>query len=138
MESTCRQSVHFPPFPLLWRRTFQSIHSHITGTGGIRRNLWERTSPVVKISKKEKQYTIETTTDLKSLKVEFELGKEFEQELFDERRVKTVVVAKDGNLLETFDANGVKSELTWSADGTSLNVVYNAGDVVSIRSFVRQ
>lgn len=75
---------------------------------------------------------------MKTLTAEFELGKEFEQEIVDGRKVKTVFKAEGAFLLETQYLDAFESHAEWKFDEKNLVVTYVAGGVVGVQSSQRQ
>merc|ERR1712226_2018 len=103
------------------------------GVGFILRKAATSSSPVMDITKNGDKWKIVTSTSLKSMELNFELGKSFEEETIDGRKVTTTVtaespdtwvtmqVAKDGKrtvkAVRKFTDAGIDIEM--SVDGVS-------------------
>lgn len=102
------------------------------------RKLAEKAKPTIMISHNGTTYTIETKTALDNRKIEFEIGKEFEQKLIDGAASKTIIqAANDGRLVELADVNGMTSTAEWKAGECELVTTYHVGDVTAVRMFQR-
>ena len=65
------------------------------------RNLAKTSTPTVEITKDGDQYSLKTVTAIKTSEIKFELGKEFEEDRMDGKKVKTVVNAEGNKLIQT-------------------------------------
>lgn len=105
----------------------------------MQRRFANEEGPSIKISTTgTNKYTIESTTGDKTLKADFELGKPFEQEIFDGRKADSLVVAEGGDLVEKQIIDRTHSDTLWHVDGTKLVATYKISDVTAVRKFDRQ
>jgi len=106
------------------------------GANFVLRNLAKTSTPVFEVSKDGEQFTMKTTTTLKTSEIKFELGKEFEENRLDGKKVKTVVVA-DGNKLVQTQYGDKEVKIVREFNGDELKVTSTVGDVTSVRVYNR-
>jgi len=106
------------------------------GVNFVMRNLAKTSTPTVEITKDGDQYSLKTITAIKTSEIKFELGKEFEEDRMDGKKVKTVVNAEGNKLIQTqFGDKEVK--IVREFDDKELKVVCTVGSVVSTRVYTK-
>jgi len=111
------------------------------GVNFVMRNLAKTSSPTVEITKDGDTYSLKTTTAIKTSEIKFELGKEFEEDRMDGKKVKTVIEA-DGNKLIQTQLGDKEVKIVREFNDKELKVVCTveskAGPIVSTRIYNRQ
>ncbi|XP_014096051.1 probable fatty acid-binding protein [Bactrocera oleae] len=106
------------------------------GVGMVMRKMGNSVSPTVELKKDGETYTFTTTSTFKTSSINFKLGKEFDEETLDGRKVKSVITLEgnklvqeqkgdkpstivreftDSELVTTLTINGVKSVRLYKA-----------------------
>jgi fatty acid-binding protein 3 len=104
------------------------------GVNFVMRNLAKTSTPTVEITKDGDQYSMKTITAIKTSEIKFELGKEFEEDRMDGKKVKTVVNV-DGNKLIQTQFGDKEVKIVREFNDKELKVVCTVGSVVSTRVY---
>lgn len=70
-----------------------------TGVGYFLRKIGNSVSPTVELKKEGDKYQLITESTFKNSTIDFELGKEFEEETLDGRKVQSVVTLEGNKLI---------------------------------------
>lgn len=73
---------------------------NITGVGMVMRKMGNSVSPTVELKKDGETYTFTTTSTFKTSSINFKLGKEFDEETLDGRKVKSVITLEGNKLVQ--------------------------------------
>jgi len=111
------------------------------GIGFMLRKAATSSTPTMDISKSGNEWTIVTSTTLKSMTIKFELGKGFEETTVDGRKVTTTVTAEGDDTWITMQVakdgkNTVKVVRKFTDAG--IDVEMSVADVVSKQFYARQ
>ncbi|GAB6030059.1 DNA-binding proteins Bright/BRCAA1/rbp1 [Chamberlinius hualienensis] len=107
------------------------------GVGMVTRKMANTATPVQTITEDGNKFTIKTETSFKTTVIEFELGKEFDENTADGRKVKTTVT-KDGNKLIQTQKGDKDSVLIREFNGNEMKMTLKADDVVCTRVYQKQ
>lgn len=108
------------------------------GVGLVTRKMGNSVSPVVELKKEGDVYTLTSSSTFKTTVISFELGKEFDEETADGRKVKSTITL-DGNKL-TQVQKGTDRTTTIVRDFTAdeLKAVMPVDDIVCTRIYKAQ
>jgi hypothetical protein len=106
------------------------------GVGAVMAKLGSTAKPTLKFSVDGDTWTMKSETTLKSTKVEFKLGVEFDETTADDRKMKTTFTL-DGNKLTQDQKGEIPSVITREVDGDKMVVKCMAKDVVATRYYAK-
>ncbi|XP_067887785.1 fatty acid-binding protein, liver-like [Heterodontus francisci] len=107
------------------------------GVNAALRKLGNRTKTITNISIDNDIITLETTSMVKSTKIHFKVGKEFDETTADDRKTKTTVTYENGQLVQAQRWNGRETTLVRELKDDKLILTCTIGDVVCIRTYQR-
>ncbi|XP_031617429.1 probable fatty acid-binding protein [Contarinia nasturtii] len=105
------------------------------GVGYFTRTIGNSVQPTVELKKHGDKYTLSTTSTFKNSDLTFELGKEFEEETLDGRKVKSVMTL-DGNKLVHKQGGKPPSTITREFKANEMIATMKVKDVVATRKYV--
>ncbi|XP_072112173.1 fatty acid-binding protein, liver-like [Mobula birostris] len=105
------------------------------GVGMALRNLAKMAKPTTTITKDGDTITIATDSTIKSTKIHFKFGEEFEETTADSRKTKTTVVMDNGKMIQTQRWDGKETTLVRELIDDKLILTCTMGDVVCTRTY---
>uniref|UniRef100_UPI00398E324D fatty acid-binding protein, liver-like n=1 Tax=Pristiophorus japonicus TaxID=55135 RepID=UPI00398E324D len=105
------------------------------GVGLPLRKLGNTAKPTTIISKNGDIITISTESKVKSTKIQFKLGEEFDETTADVRKTKTTVTLDNGKLVQTQRWNGKETTFVRELRDGKLILTCTMGNVVSTRTY---
>merc|ERR1712227_564816 len=113
------------------------------GVGMILKKAATATTPVMTVTEEGGQWTIKTSTMLKSMELKFKLGEEFEEKTPDGREVKAVVTQEGDKLITVQTAKkegekSTKSTREFFDDKCIVTIEIAGTDVVCTQTFTRK
>merc|ERR1712042_164811 len=113
------------------------------GVGMILKKAATATTPVMTVSEENGEWTIKTSTMLKSMELKFKLGEEFEEKTPDGREVKAVVTQEGDKLITVQTAKkegekSTKSTREFFDDKCVVTIEITGTDVVCTQTFTRK
>ena len=110
------------------------------GVGLIMRKIGNTTKPNVKLTQNGDEWTLTTTSAVKTHVIKFKLNEAVDEETLDGRKVKSTFVLDGNKLVQTQrdKDNNVSCEIVREiTDNGELKVTAKAGDVESVRVYHR-
>ncbi|XP_055490196.1 fatty acid-binding protein, liver-like [Leucoraja erinacea] len=107
------------------------------GVGLALRNFAKIASPTTTISKDGDTITLATDSTMKSTKIIFKLGEEFDETTADNRNTKTTVTMDKGKMVQTQRWEGKETTLDRELKDGKLILTCTMGDVVCTRIYRR-
>jgi fatty acid-binding protein 3 len=111
------------------------ISNCIPGVGMIQRNLASKAKPVMEWVQQGGKYVQKTTTTFKSFEIVFTLGEEFDEELADGRKSKSVITIEGNKITHKQRSGSTESTITREFNGNEMITKFYCGDVVATRVF---
>lgn len=105
------------------------------GVGYFQRTIGNGVQPTVELKKNGNKYTLLTTSTFKNSDITFELGKEFEEETLDGRKVKSIMTL-DGNKLTHKQGGHPPSTIIREFKDNEMVATMKVKDVVCTRKYV--
>uniref|UniRef100_UPI00398E757F fatty acid-binding protein, liver-like n=1 Tax=Pristiophorus japonicus TaxID=55135 RepID=UPI00398E757F len=105
------------------------------GVGLAQRTLASTAKPVTTISTNGDTITIATESLIKSTKIQFKLGEEFDETTADDRKTKTTVTMDNGKLVQAQRWNGKETTLIRELADGKLILTCTIRDVVCTRIY---
>lgn len=105
------------------------------GVGYFTRTIGNSVQPTVELKKNGDKYTLLTTSTFKNSALHFELGKEFEEETLDGRKVKSVITL-DGNKLIQKQGGKPPSTIIREFKANEMITTMKVKDVTATRKYV--
>ncbi|XP_051879149.1 fatty acid-binding protein, heart-like [Pristis pectinata] len=105
------------------------------GVGVALRNLAKMAKPTTTISKDGDTIILATDSTIKSTKICFKLGEEFDETTADSRKTKTTVVMDKGKMVQTQRWDGKETTLVRELKDDKLILTCTMGDVVCTRTY---
>lgn len=109
----------------------------ILGVGFVLRKLANSSVATIELKKEGDQYTLVTTSKIKSFSDTFKLDEEYEEETKDGRKVKSTVT-KEGNKFIQKQVGNPSSTVIREFTEKELITTLTVGDVVCTRKYVVQ
>lgn len=116
----------------LSNQLFRSIL--FTGVGYFLRKIGNSVSPTVELKKEGDKYQLITESTFKNSTIDFELGKEFEEETLDGRKVPSVVTL-EGNKLIHKQGGTPKSEIIREFGDKEMTATMTVNNVTCTRKY---
>lgn len=114
---------------------FSFFFNHIpTGVGWFLRRIGNTVSPSVELKKNGNRYTLVTLSTFKDTEIVFELGKPFEEETLDGRKV-TSVITLEGNKLIQKQGGDPPSEIIREFGPTEMTATMKVNNIVCTRKY---
>jgi len=107
------------------------------GVGVIQRNIAAKAHPKVEWLVNDGKWTQKTATVMKNFEITFVPGVEFDEELADGRKAKSVVVIEGNKLTHKANAGGTESVVTRVFNGNEMVSTFTCGGVTATRVFKR-
>ncbi|XP_064460511.1 fatty acid-binding protein-like [Ornithodoros turicata] len=107
------------------------------GVGMTWRKLASTSKPVVEIKNEGDQWSLKTSTFLKTSEIKFKLGEEFEENRIDGVTVKTVINL-DGDKLVQKQFGDKEVSIVREVDNGELKVTCTLDNIVSTRKYVKE
>lgn len=104
------------------------------GVGYFTRAIGNSVTPTVELRKNGNKYELHTTSTFKNSIINFELGKEFDEETLDGRNVKSVVTL-EGNKLIQKQGGSPKSEIIREFGDKEMVATMKVNNVVATRKY---
>nr|ABE77153.1 intracellular fatty acid binding protein [Pacifastacus leniusculus] len=109
------------------------------GVGMMLRKLGQTSKPTVELLEKNEEWTLKTTTTMKTTELKFKLGQEIDESTFDGRDCKTVFTLEGDKLIQTQNATkGKSAKYTREFTDTQMIMLSECDGVVSKRIYKRQ
>lgn len=105
------------------------------GVGYFTRTVGNSVQPTVELKKNGDKYTLLTTSTFKNSEIHFELGKEFEEETLDGRKVKSIITL-DGNKLTHKQGGNPPSTIIREFKDNEMIATMKVKNVVATRKYV--
>lgn len=105
------------------------------GVGYFTRTIGNSVQPTVELKKHGDKYTLLTTSTFKNSELNFQLGKEFEEETLDGRKVKSVMTM-EGNKLIHKQGGKPPSTITREFKDNEMIATMTVGKVTATRKYV--
>lgn len=105
-----------------------------TGVGFVLRKIGNSVSPTVELKKDGDKFTLVTSSTFKNTEIEFELGKEFDEETLDGRKIKSVITL-DGNKLIQKQGGEPASTIIREFTEKEMVATMTVGEVVCTRKY---
>lgn len=105
------------------------------GVGYFTRTVGNSVQPTVELKKNGDQYTLLTTSTFKNSEIHFRLGKEFEEETLDGRKVKSVITL-DGNKLVHKQGGHPPSTIVREFKENEMIATMKVKDITATRKYV--
>ncbi|XP_072900024.1 fatty acid-binding protein, liver-like [Hemitrygon akajei] len=105
------------------------------GVGMTLRSLAKMAKPTTTISKDGDTITIATDSTIKSTKIHFKFGEEFDETTADNRKTKTTVVMDNGKIVQTQRWDGKETTLVRELIDDKLILTCTMGDAVCTRTY---
>lgn len=105
------------------------------GVGYFQRTIGNSVYPTVELKKHGDKYTLLTTSTFKNSEIHFELGKEFEEETVDGRKVKSVITL-DGNKMTHKQGGNPPSTIVREFKDNEMIATMKVKNVVCTRKYV--
>ncbi|XP_069777879.1 fatty acid-binding protein, liver-like [Narcine bancroftii] len=105
------------------------------GVNVVLRNLAKIAKPTTTISKEGDVITVATDSTIKSTKIHFKIGEEFEETTADQRKTKTTVTMDKGKMVQTQQWDGKETTLVRELKDDDLILTCTMGDVVCTRTY---
>lgn len=101
---------------------FKCKFYHFAEIGFVMRKLGNSATPVVEVTCNGDEYTMTTTTMLKTTAIKFKLGEEFEEERGDGAKVKSIITI-DGNKMTHVMKGEPESTIVREFNGDEMKAV---------------
>jgi len=108
------------------------------GVGAIQRTMANSVTPTLSWTEENGKWTQKTKTTLKNFQIEFVLGEEFEEELADGRKCKSVITIDGNTLTHNQKLGDFKAVVTRVFNGDEMVSTFKTGDVVAVRVFKKK
>ncbi|ODM99551.1 Fatty acid-binding protein, brain [Orchesella cincta] len=105
------------------------------GVSMIQRTMASKVSPTMTWSNENGKWTQKTKTTLKSFQIVFVEGEEFEEELADGRKCRSVITFDGNTLIHKQKMDDLTSVVTREFKGDQMVTTFKSGDVVATRVF---
>lgn len=102
--------------------------------GFMSRKLGNSATPVVEVTINGDEYTLTTTTLLKTTVIKFKLGQEFDEERLDGTKVKSIITL-DGNVMTHVMKGSPETVITREFSGSEMKAVLKVSNVVCTRVY---
>ncbi|MFD5142670.1 lipocalin/fatty-acid binding family protein [Streptomyces sp. NPDC058401] len=107
------------------------------GVGFATRKLAASSKPTVELTENGDNLTLKTVTTFKTTDLAFTLGEEFTEETADGRKCQTTFVRDGNRLIQTQKLDNLNATITRTFNGDALIAKFEAGGVVSNRTYKR-
>lgn len=116
--------------------TYNNTLVYGTGVNFVTRKVAVNTSPTIEISLKDdnETFVVKTLSTFKNSQIEFQLGKEFEENRMDGKKVRTVI-NRDGNKLVQTQWGDNEVTIVREFTGDKLVTVCTCNDAVCTREY---
>lgn len=109
------------------------------GVGLVMRKLGSTTKPTVELINNDGQWTLKTSTTMKTTEIKFKIDEEFDETTYDGRECKTKFTIEDGKLVQVQNAvKGKSAKYVRSFTDTEMIMISECDGVTSKRIYKRQ
>ncbi|CAL4081622.1 unnamed protein product [Meganyctiphanes norvegica] len=107
------------------------------GVGMMMRKLGSTSKPEVTFAQKGDEWTMKTSTAMKTTEIKFMLGQEFDESTVDGRECKTTFTMEGDNLVQLQKSKGKEVKYTRSFSDTEMTMVCESNGVKCSRVYKR-
>lgn len=115
--------------------TWIIIRLAIPDVGWFLRTIGLTVHPTIELKRNGNNYTLVTQSTFRNTEINFQLGKEFDEETLDGRQVKSVITLENDNKLIQKQGGEKPSEIIREFDANKMVATMTVDDVVCTRTY---
>lgn len=105
------------------------------GVNYVTRKIAAALSPIFELTKEGDEYHIIIRSTFKNIDFKFKLGKEFQQDTPDGRKVKSTITMENEDTIHEIQRNGKDTSIVRTFNGDTMSMVMKVDDVVCKRTY---